>query len=341
MNIYPKTSTDAKSILLVGSALDASSADRQNGAIHTIRRDTVPQAIAAMRREHFDCVAVSLATLRGAMEPALTGLRQADPTARIVLLAGMIDEPRIMDLMHNTRPARRLFDDYLICPVNIEQIVQTAPTPSRPAPNTDADKDRQIEELEKLVIQDDLTGLKNRRYIRQFLPQILDLAERHRLRVTLLTFDIDDFKHYNDDYGHAVGDNVLQQAGRMIQRCCRSHDIVARLGGDEFAVIFWDLPADKQLDRDGHANRSDRRTAALEHPREPIFMAERFCKELSQAAFDFIGPKGKGALTISGGLATFPTDPKTPEDLFQKADQAMLEAKRSGKNRIYLVGQPA
>ena len=69
-------------------------------------------------------------------------------------------------------------------------------------------------------------------------------------------------------------------------------------------------------------------------------MAERFRSEMSDTPFDQLGPQGKGSLTISGGLATFPTDAPDARLLFEKADQAMLEAKRSGKNRIYLVGQP-
>jgi diguanylate cyclase (GGDEF)-like protein len=70
-------------------------------------------------------------------------------------------------------------------------------------------------------------------------------------------------------------------------------------------------------------------------------MAERFRREMSAASFDVLGPKGKGSLTISGGLATFPTDAVNAESLFEKADEAMFEAKRSGKNRLYLVGRPA
>ncbi len=343
MMICPQTQTDPKSVLLVGPAESLTSAGSPltSETVHVVRLDAVLKAIAALRREHFDRVVVSLSALESRIKPALSGLRQADPAARIILLAEMADEPLIVDLMQQSRPSRRLFDDYLIAPVGLEQVLRSTPAVGRPQPAAlaEADKDRRIAELERLVIQDDLTGLKNRRYLRQFLPQVLDLAAAHQLRVTLMLFDIDDFKHYNDAYGHTVGDNVLRQAGRMIQRCCRSHDVVARLGGDEFAVVFWDLPEEKN-DLSEHLSRRNRRSAGVDHPREPIFMAERFCKELTEASFDFIGPKGKGALTISGGLATFPADAQTPQDLFEKADKAMLEAKRSGKNRLYLVGRP-
>jgi len=332
MNICQNPALKSQKILFIGSP-SLLPPHRPEGLTRIV--DSVPEGIAAVRKEPFDRVLVDLSTLHNAAEPSLRGLRQAAPKTQIVLLARMLEEPYILEWM-NHRHSRMLFDDYLVCPTTAEQwLCPTAPMPET-SKLADVEKDRRIEELERLVIQDDLTGLKNRRYLREFLPQILGLADRCRLRVTLLIFDIDDFKHYNDTYGHTVGDCVLQQAGRMIQHCCRSHDIVARLGGDEFAVVFWDLPGGKQPDQ----THRDRRNAGLEHPREPIFMAERFCRELSQTTFDFIGPKGKGALTISGGLATFPTDGKTPEELFEKADMAMLEAKRSGKNRLYLVGRP-
>ncbi len=68
-------------------------------------------------------------------------------------------------------------------------------------------------------------------------------------------------------------------------------------------------------------------------------MAERFRKEISSAELSFLGPKGKGVLTISGGLASYPKDGSTVDELFSQADKALREAKKSGKNRIYLVGK--
>jgi len=343
MNVRCQNPIQDRAVLLVGTDLSQMPADCPTESSCLIRRNSVAEAIPVLRHGHFDKVIVALSALQNHFEPSLSGLRQAAPSARIVLLAQMLEEPLLIEQMNQNRMSLpRLFDDYLISPVRLDELTNTLTKTRRSDGDkrTETDKDRRIEELEKLVIQDDLTGLKNRRYLRQFLPQVLALAERDQLRVTLLLFDIDDFKHYNDAYGHAVGDNVLRQAGRMIQRCCRSHDVVARLGGDEFAVVFWDLPSEKHDKQNPPRSHRDRRSTKMNHPHEPIFMAERFCKELHQAAFEYIGPKGKGALTISGGLATFPVDAKTVDELLEKADMAMLEAKRSGKNRLYLVGQP-
>ncbi|MDT8304206.1 MAG: GGDEF domain-containing protein, partial [Sedimentisphaerales bacterium] len=190
----------------------------------------------------------------------------------------------------------------------------------------------------KLATEDDLTGLKNRRYIREFSRQIIEHAIKENGRVTLLIFDIDNFKHYNDVYGHSVGDEVLKQAAVLMQRCCRSHDVVGRIGGDEFAVIFWDDPQSKPA-----GAPDERRFARADHPTEAVFIAKRFVRELENSELTplaGLGPEGKGVLTISGGLASFPRDGSTIQELFQQADTALLEAKRSGKNRIHLVGKP-
>jgi diguanylate cyclase (GGDEF)-like protein len=198
-----------------------------------------------------------------------------------------------------------------------------------------ADVEQRIRHLERLATTDDLTGLKNRRYLWEFARQILEHAGQTKGRVTLLVFDIDNFKHYNDVYGHLTGDEILRQAALLMRRCCRSHDVVGRIGGDEFAVVFWDDPY-----RGAGDVERERRAATAEHPSAAILVAQRFQKEFGHADLHLLGPGGEGVLTISGGLASFPRDGNTSDELFLQADKALLEAKRSGKNRIYLVGKP-
>jgi GGDEF domain-containing protein len=135
-----------------------------------------------------------------------------------------------------------------------------------------------------------------------------------------------------------------------MRRCCRGHDVVARIGGDEFAVVFWDDPrrAENSIFESRNSKipaggGTDRRSASADHPKEALLIARRFVRELERAglsSFGGLGPEGKGILTISGGLASFPRDGRTSDELFLLADKALLEAKRSGKNRIYLVGKP-
>jgi diguanylate cyclase (GGDEF)-like protein len=281
--------------------------------------------------------------------------------SRIVLLAQMYEEPIAIRLKGSSYNSVPLVDDYLICPVQRKEFIEFLFNPKDGDGAAGPEKtdvidpaiETRIKHLEKLATEDDLTSLKNRRYIWEFSRQVLEHAGKENKRVTLLIFDIDDFKNYNDLYGHCAGDEVLKQAGALMRRCCRSHDVVGRIGGDEFAVIFWDDPyiqdsSDLQnIEHEIRDTDRERRSASTDHPEEAISIAKRFVKELENAPASIgddgdrgLGPKGRGILTISGGLASFPRDGSTIEELFQQADKALLEAKRSGKNRIYLVGSP-
>ena len=183
----------------------------------------------------------------------------------------------------------------------------------------------------------------------EFTKQIIEYAGKENGRVTLLLFDIDDFKKYNDLYGHAAGDEILRQVSQLMLRCCRTHDVVGRIGGDEFAVVFWDDPSILKAVIE-QSKKTERRSIDSEHPNEAMLIAKRFASELEKTPVfksNFgnpdetgLGPNGIGTLTISGGLASFPRNGKTVQELFLLADNALLEAKRSGKNRIYLVGKP-
>lgn len=186
--------------------------------------------------------------------------------------------------------------------------------------------------LQRLAITDELTGLYNARYFKHFLSTILDKARSLFFPVTLLIFDIDNFKRYNDEYGHGVGDEILKQTASLMKRCVREHDLVARLGGDEFAVVFWEKEGPRQA-RDPHANPNPK------PPQTPELVFERFQRLLQAQEFQGLGPSGRGLLTISAGLAVFPYHASTMEELIDLADKRlMFGAKRAGKNSIFLVG---
>jgi GGDEF domain-containing protein len=191
--------------------------------------------------------------------------------------------------------------------------------------------------LQKLAITDELTGLYNGRYFRHFLNRIVDRARSMRFPVTLLLFDIDNFKSYNDKYGHGVGDEILRQTAALMKRCVRDHDLVARISGDEFAVVFWEKEGPRQP-RDPQTPAAPGRT-----PQTPVQILERFRKLLATQTFTGLGATGQGTLTISGGLAVYPYDAQSVTDLITAADKAlMFKAKQSGKNSIFLVGgQPS
>ena len=183
---------------------------------------------------------------------------------------------------------------------------------------------RRTQSLHRLAITDHLTGAYNRRYFYHATDRILARAGANSFRVTLLLFDIDDFKRYNDAYGHAAGDEILRETTRLIRRTTRSHDVVARIGGDEFAVLFWD-PAEPR-----HPNSKSPDTAYM--------VAERFRAAVSRHEFPSLGPEARGALTISGGLATFPAGGRTCRELLRTADGALRGVKKTGKNAFRLIG---
>ena len=184
---------------------------------------------------------------------------------------------------------------------------------------------RETAALQKLAVTDELTGLYNRRYVYEFGEQVLARAQLERFEVTVLLFDVDDFKQYNDTYGHATGDEVLRETADLMRRCSREHDLVGRFGGDEFVMIFWDA--------------TERREPNSRHPETAFSLSERFRYTVSTHNYKCLGPEAKGTLSISGGLASFPWDASTVDDLFARADDALLKAKASGKNLIYIVGR--
>ena len=156
--------------------------------------------------------------------------------------------------------------------------------------------------MQKLATTDELTGLSNSRWFREKLIQIMETSRKRKAPVTLLLFDIDDFKKYNDRYGHGVGDEILKQTAQLMRLAVREHDIVARIGGDEFAVIFWENQGPRTV-RDPHAEPD---AAPGRPPQTPAIMCKRFQSLLSKHTFSHLGPTGQGSLTISGGLATYP-----------------------------------
>jgi diguanylate cyclase (GGDEF)-like protein len=185
---------------------------------------------------------------------------------------------------------------------------------------------RRTETLRRLAVTDHLTGAYNRRYFYHLTDQVLCRAEEKQFRATLLLYDIDDFKRYNDRYGHAVGDEILRDTARMIKRISRDHDIVARIGGDEFAVLFWDRAP---------------RSPDSEPLKNAWALADRFRRAVENHQLASLGPAASGTLTISGGLASFPENGRNCLDLLRSADRALRKAKESGKNSIHLVGQDA
>jgi len=165
---------------------------------------------------------------------------------------------------------------------------------------------RLYESVEHLAITDGLTGAFNRRYLDEFLANELQRCARYLRGVSLILLDIDHFKEYNDAYGHPAGDEALRQVVGLLRKNVRAVDIVARYGGEEFAVV---LP---ETDGAGALAAAEKIRAAIE------------AREFQH-----------GHLTASQGVAHCATaDDLSPEALIARADQALYNAKRGGRNCV-------
>lgn len=167
------------------------------------------------------------------------------------------------------------------------------------------------EHVKALSYTDGMTGLHNYRFFRLRIKEEISRARRESSLISLLIMDVDYFKNYNDTLGHPAGDEVLRKVSVILQKSVRDNDIVARYGGEEFAIIL--TGAEKEGARS---------------------LAERIRHKVEDTEFykEEIQPGGK--LTISVGLATFPDDAVTEEDLILRADKALYQAKNSGRNRV-------
>ncbi|MBC8522376.1 GGDEF domain-containing protein [PVC group bacterium] len=175
-------------------------------------------------------------------------------------------------------------------------------------------------QLKLLAYRDELSGAWNRRFLSSCLRREISKSLDARRPLTVMIFDIDDFKQYNDRWGHDAGDEIIREIVRLLQATIRKGDHVCRIGGDEFAVLF----CDPEPPREPGSN----------HPTTIEFLAKRFREQVSRAHFPKLGPGAQGKVSISGGLATFPWDGTEVDTLLQKADERLLESKRHGKDTI-------
>lgn len=186
---------------------------------------------------------------------------------------------------------------------------------------------RQQEQLRRAAFTDELTGAWNRRYFQRFLGAAIDQAKAERRPVTLMVFDIDNFKTYNDRYGHAAGDEILVETVKLLTSVIRPSDRVCRIGGDEFGVVFHDPEP---------SPRNPGSPTTGKTPTSVADLARRFQKQICEHRFPKLLEDAPGTLTISGGLATYPWDGATIEGLLERADELAMQSKRQGKNAITL-----
>ena len=174
------------------------------------------------------------------------------------------------------------------------------------------------EEVRRQAITDGLTGLYNHRFFYERLNTEVAHSLRYQHPCSLIMLDLDDFKFYNDRYGHLAGDELLRELANLLRGAIRRSDLAARYGGEEFALI---LP------------ETDEKQARA--------LAERLLKLVRNHRFALEGKEEGGKITISIGVASCPKHARDVDGLVQAADMALLRAKAAGKNRVCVAGDDA
>jgi diguanylate cyclase (GGDEF)-like protein len=166
------------------------------------------------------------------------------------------------------------------------------------------------ETLRQQSIRDPLTGLFNRRYLEETLEREIRRASRASRPLALFMIDLDHFKRYNDTFGHEAGDTMLREVGTFLRSMIRADDVACRYGGEEFALVLPDTTRETALTR-----------------AEKIRAAARHLNVQHQGAV-------LGSITLSLGMAMYPRNAETPEELLRAADMALYDAKAAGRDRV-------
>jgi diguanylate cyclase (GGDEF)-like protein len=162
--------------------------------------------------------------------------------------------------------------------------------------------------LRELSLTDELTEVGNRRNFDVRIREEINRSTRFGHSFSLLLLDLDYFKKFNDEFGHPQGDAVLRGLGALMRSMCREGDVPCRVGGEEFAFI---LPETAKADG--------------------LAFGERMRRGVETT---IKCPDDSRPITISIGLAAFPEDGKSPEDVFRASDEALYESKNAGRNRV-------
>ncbi len=281
---------------------------------HTVvRTATAEQTRVAIMREEFDLILVNDG--RGE-EDALrlcSMLRSEERTRQAPILLMVFGD----DMDRLAKALELGVNDYLVKPIEQGELHARSRSQIR--------RKRYEDELRAnyhrsmtAALTDDLTGLNNRRFLEAHYEAVIEMLADTAKPVSLMILDVDNFKNVNDRYGHGVGDVVLQGvAGRMLTNL-RGFDTAIRYGGEEFVVLMPNIP-----------------------PPAALAAAQRLCRSMAATPFSGTGDSGPIPVTVSIGVATVPAGEKSLDELVHLADEALYEAKRTGRDKVVVAGEPA
>jgi len=273
--------------------------------------ETGVEAMAKVAENDYDLLAVSLDLKNEDGLRLCSHLRSSERTRSvpILMIANEEDMPRIA---HGLEIGAH---DYILRPVDRNELLARVRTQVRR--KRFQQRLRSNFELSlSMALTDSLTGLYNRRYFEVHLQKLLQKNLQSKKSLAVLMMDIDHFKSINDTHGHGVGDEILKIFAHRIQDSLRSFDLVARLGGEEFVVILPDISTDMAY-----------------------FIAERLRRTIADEPFACAAVGGKVSITTSVGGTIIEDSNMAMDEVMKRADDALYQAKESGRNATVFDGK--
>jgi len=276
---------------------------KDQSLINLTRVKTIKDAMESLKDHHYDLVLMDFALSDGTGLELLQKIQEGGLDLPVIAVTGKGDE------LIASRLIKAGAQDYIPKTKISRSSLTRSINNSMEKYRLQRDIRLANQKMAELAIKDELTGLYNRRYFIESLEKEVARAERYNLDLALSMIDLDHFKKINDNYGHIAGDIVLSETGRIIRESIRISDLACRYGGEEFAIIF---PG----------------TGIM----EARHVCERIRERLSSRQFTYESYSFR--VSMSAGIALFQGLNQTGTDLVNDADQALLKAKKEGRNNI-------
>ena len=299
----------AKILIIEDNLIDARVIQQslQNQKLNVEHVSTGKEGLSRLQAENYDlvCLDILLPDMNGF--DVCNKLKQQETTKDIPIivitcLTGLDSKLKAIELGS---------DDFLIKPIIGQELTARI--------NVLLEKKNRFEKLRdhyetalNSAIMDWLTGLYNHGYMKNFLELEIKRSQRHKYPVSFIMIDVDDFKLFNDSLGHSRGDSILKEVGKILRNQIREIDLAARYGGDEFVIV---LPY-----------------AELEGASA---VANRIQQAIRVHDFSQIIPRETGALSVSMGISSYPSQADSLDDLVRSADEMLYFAKEQGKNKYF------
>ena len=275
------------------------------GYLVSVARDG-REALHLAYQEKFDVAVVDIKLPGIDGMDLLRQLKRVDADLSVILVTGHASVESAVQAL------RQGAYDYFTKPINLDQMRATV---VRALERRFLMKEaEQKETYRRLSNTDGLTGLANHRHFRKIIDQETYRSKRYGHRFCLLMIDVDHFKVYNDLNGHPAGDRALCGMARLLMDNVRTTDFVARYGGEEFAVILPETTLEAGL-----------------------VISQNLRRLVEGCRFEEATGLPEGRITVSIGIANFPADAATADELLEAADGALYVAKRQGRNRVCVV----